>query len=60
MYICPWPGCGNVFLEDQQIPSCCPNNDHDPFAKGDEEGRPFTYNVQELLDRKKILAEAQK
>ena len=60
MYICPWPGCGNVFPKDQQISSCCPNNDHDPFAERDEEGQPFIYDAQELLVRKKILAEAQK
>ncbi len=60
VFVCRYPGCGNLFHEGQQIPDRCPNGDHSPFAEKDEEGQPLTYTAQELEGRKKILAEAQK
>jgi predicted nucleic acid-binding Zn-ribbon protein len=55
MYICPWPGCGNVFPSGQKIPDVCPNCGESPFADKDEEGQLFTYAADEIKGRRILL-----
>jgi len=55
-FMCPHPGCGQIFHPGEQVPDTCPNCGENPHAKVDANGQPFVYSREELKGKRLIEA----